>query len=329
MKFRKYVGFALIVGLLIIVPFISKSPYFLHIMIMMAFNISLVLSYNFSVGEVGTLSLAHATFFGVGGYAAAILAMRSIDGISFWLELLIAILVAGVVALFIGTLSFRLPDRSFAIGTLAFAMIALQIAQNWIPVTNGPMCIVPVPKPQIDLPFGISYQLTSVQGYYFIALALALITFLFSNRLKLSRIGRAFNAVREGSTLAASIGINVLKYKMLAMVLGAVFAGSVGAVYAHYVKVMCPVELSFNMILNLLIMIYVGGVGSIRGAILGAVIFTGLPELLRMAPQLRMLLYGIILFLSTVFLPGGLETITVKLIDHVKRLFAGKSVSSE
>jgi branched-chain amino acid transport system permease protein len=140
-----------------------------------------------------------------------------------------------------------------------------------------------------------------------LALVVALLVLAFCYRLTNSRIGRAFVAVRESETLARSVGINPLKYKMLALVIGATIAGMIGACYAHYAQIICPTDLSFAVTTNLLIMVYVGGVGSLRGIILGAIAFTFLPELLRLAPQIRLLLYGVILLLTTLYMPQGLE----------------------
>lgn len=323
----KHVPIALAIIGLILLPWVVSSPYAIHIMIMTAIYAALALSYNFSVGEVGTLSLAHATFFGAGGYTAALITTRLSDEIPFLIVVLIAGAVGGALALLIGIPSFRLPERSFAIGTLAFAMIAQQVVHNWVSFTRGPMCVVPIPPPNLSLPFLLNWQPSSVREYYYIALIAFLIVLFFSIRLVGSRIGRAFNAVRESPTLATSIGIHSVKYKMLALVVGAIIAASLGVLYAHYLTIMCPSDLSFTVLVNLLIMVYVGGVGSTRGVILGAIIFVLLPELLRLAPEYRMLIYGVILLLATDFMPEGLDSVVEKVVDYVKKRFARRSLS--
>lgn len=323
----KYLSIVFALIVLILLPWVIRSPYAIHIMIMTAIYAALALSYNYSIGEVGTLSLVHATFFGAGGYTAALLTTRLPYEIPFLIVVLIAGAVGGILALLVGIPTFRLPERSFAIGTLAFAMIAQQVVHNWISLTRGPMCVVPIPPPNFSLPFSANWQPSSVREYYYIALTIFLIILFFSNRLVGSRIGRAFNAVREAPTLATSLGIHALKYKMLAFVIGAIIAAGLGVLYAQYLTIMCPSDLAFAVLINLLIMVYVGGVGSTRGVLIGAFIFVLLPELLRLTPEYRMLIYGVILLLATDFVPEGLNSVLEKIIDYVKKIFNRRSLS--
>jgi branched-chain amino acid transport system permease protein len=323
----KHVSIAIAIIVLILLPWVIRSPYAIHIMIMTAIYAALALSYNYSIGEVGTLSLVHATFFGAGGYTAALLTTKLPYEIPFLLVVLIAGAVGGILALLVGFPTFRLPERSFAIGTLAFAMIAQQVVHNWVSFTRGPMCVVPIPPPNLSLPFTQNWQPSSVREYYYVALAIFLIILFFSNRLVGSRIGRAFNAVREAPTLATSLGIHTLKYKMLAFVIGAIIAAGLGVLYGQYLTIMCPSDLSFAVLINLLIMVYVGGVGSTRGVLIGAFIFVLLPELLRVTPEYRMLIYGVILLLATDFVPEGLDSVLEKIIDYVKKRFTGRALS--
>ncbi len=317
MSKMKYLYLGLSVAVLAGVPWAFKSPYFIHILIMTGLHSALVLGYNLSVGGVGTLSLAHAAFYGLGGYVAALLTTRL--GVSFVVELALAAIISGGLAFLMSLPSFRLPDRAFAIGTLAFALVIEQVVHNWVSLTRGPMCIVPIPSPRVTLLLS-TWEISSLIEYYYLALALALATFLFCNRLANSRIGRACAAVRENETLARSMGIDQLKYKMLALVVGAAISGIVGACYAHYVQIICPTDIGLPVIINLLIMLFIGGVGTVRGSILGAVVFTFIPELLRVAPTVRMLIYGILLFATTSYMTGGLEGVVAKIFKRDSRL---------
>ena len=323
----KHVLIAFATVVLILLPWVVKSPYAIHIMIMTTIFAALALSYNFSVGEVGTLSLVHATFFGVGGYTAAIITTQVSDEIPFLILVLISGAVGGVLAVLIGIPSFRLPERSFAIGTLAFAMIAQQVVHNWVSFTRGPMCIVPIPKPNLGIPSILNWSPSSVREYYYISLGIFILVLFFSIRLVGSRIGRAFNAVREAPTLATSIGISPLKYKMIAFVVGAIIAAGLGVLYAQYLTIMCPSDLSFVVLINLLIMVYVGGIGSTKGVVMGAFVFVLLPELLRVTPAYRTLIYGVILLLSTFFMPDGLSSVVDKIADYAKKRFTRSSLS--
>jgi ABC-type branched-subunit amino acid transport system permease subunit len=123
------------------------------------------------------------------------------------------------------------------------------------------------------------------------------------------RLGRAFHAVRDNEPLAGAAGIDPLKYRLLAFTLAGAIAGGVGALYAHYLSVMCPEEMTVSLTVNLLVIVFLGGVGSLRGVLLGAVLFTALPEVLRLAPTWRLVIYGGLLLLVVIRSPGGLESL--------------------
>jgi ABC-type branched-subunit amino acid transport system permease subunit len=125
--------------------------------------------------------------------------------------------------------------------------------------------------------------------------------------LTTARLGRAFHAVRDNEMLASAASIHPLKYRMLAFVIGGAMAGGVGTLFASYVGVLCPTELGVSLTVNLLVMLFLGGVGSLRGVVVGAVAFTALPEILRMAPTWRMVIYGLLLLLIVIRAPDGLE----------------------
>ena len=273
-----------------------QQRYVLHVLIFTALFAALALSYDLVVGHVGSLSLAHPAFFGVGAYSAAILATRA--GWPFLADVIGAALTAAVVAALVGVPLFRLTEHAFAVGTLALAVVASIIANNWVEVTRGPLCITGIPKPVTTLP-----------GYYWLALgALALVVLLYRG-LTTFRLGRAFHAVRDNEPLAGAAGINAVKYRLLAFTVAAALAGGVGAVYVHYLSVMCPEEMTIGLTVNLLVIVFLGGVGSLRGVLVGAVLFTALPEVLRLAPTWRLVIYGLLLLLVVVRSPEGIESL--------------------
>jgi ABC-type branched-subunit amino acid transport system permease subunit len=140
-------------------------------------------------------------------------------------------------------------------------------------------------------------------------LAAVVLVALLYHGLTTFRLGRAFHAVRDNETLASSAAIDPLKYRMLAFAIGAAVAGGVGALYVSYVGVLCPGELAVSLSVNLLVMIFLGGVGSLRGVLIGAAAFTALPEVLRMAPTWRMVIYGVLLLVIVIRAPEGLESV--------------------
>lgn len=298
---------------LVVPPLVIKSPYVIHILIVTGLYLSLAYSYNLIIGEVGDLSLAHPAFFGVGGYIAALMSTKIAAGVPLPAEWAVAIVVCAVLAYAMGILFFRLSPGAFSIATMAFCTIAELIIRNWVTVTNGPMCIVPIPRPRLGFFFLPAWNVRSLTQFYWLVLVMTLLVLAFCYRMVKSRIGRSFVAVRENETLARSLGINPLKYKMLALVVGAALAGLIGATYAHYMQIICPTDLGFSVTTILLIIVYVGGVGSLRGIVLGAILFTALPELLRAAPTYRLFVYGIILLATAIFMPEGLEGIIQRL----------------
>jgi ABC-type branched-subunit amino acid transport system permease subunit len=279
-----------------------QQRYVLHVLIFTALFAALALSYDLVVGHVGSLSLAHPAFFGIGAYAAAILATRA--RWPFAADVLAAILLAALVAALVGVPLFRLADHAFAVGTLGLSLVASIVANNWVEVTRGPLCITGIPKPTLG-PLAIA----TLPAYYWLALgALAAVALLYRG-LTTFRLGRAFHAVRDNEPLAGAAGIDPLKYRLLAFTIGAGLAGGVGGLYAHYLSVMCPEEMTVALTVNLLVIVFLGGVGSLRGVLVGAVLFTALPEVLRLAPTWRLVIYGTLLLAVVIRSPEGIESL--------------------
>jgi ABC-type branched-subunit amino acid transport system permease subunit len=279
-----------------------QQRYVLHVLIFTALFAALALSYDLVVGHVGSLSLAHPAFFGVGAYAAAILATRA--GWPFLAGLPAAALAAAGVAALVGVPLFRLTEHAFAVGTLGLALVASVVANNWVEVTRGPLCITGIPKPTLG-PLAI----TTLPAFYWLALAALVAVGLLYRGLTTFRLGRAFHAVRDNEPLAGAAGIDPLKYRMLAFTIAAALAGGIGALYVHYLSVMCPEEMTVALTVNLLVIVFLGGVGSLRGVLVGAVLFTALPEVLRLAPTWRLVIYGGLLLLVIVRSPEGIESL--------------------
>jgi ABC-type branched-subunit amino acid transport system permease subunit len=281
-------------------PWLLPVTYLVHVLVLAGLYAALALSFDLVAGWAGLVSLAHPAFFGVGAYTAAILATTTGAAV-FPLDLAPAMVLAGAAAWLVGAAFFRLADISFAIGTLGLGLVVYNVANNWIDLTRGPMCITGIPR------FGlVAGGRPVVASYYVVLLWLAVVLACYL-RLTRSRIGRAMVAVREDEHLAGSYGISPSRYKMSAFVAGAVLAAGTGVVYAHYVTVMCPVDLSTYFTVNLLIMVFLGGAGTLRGVVLGALIFTLVPEVLRLGQAQAQLLYGLVLLVVVMRLPDGLE----------------------
>lgn len=286
------------------IPYVVTSSYVMHIIIFSGIYIVFALSYDIVVGHLGMLSLAHPAFYGVGAYASVLLVMKL--NVPFILAFGIAGLLALTVALVVGYPALRLSYHSFAIVTLAFTLIMRIVWINWESLTNGPMGIPGVPRPRLDVPFLGKVAIETATGYYYFILILVLVTCGFIHLMIKSRVGRALLSIRENEILAETLGVNAFKYRMLAFGVGAFFAGMAGSFTAHYITFVGPEFTDFYYITMLLIMVILGGSGTIHGVILGGIVFTFVPEYLRITPEFRDVIYGFILLLTIIFMPGGI-----------------------
>jgi ABC-type branched-subunit amino acid transport system permease subunit len=290
-------------GAIVLFPQISRGTYFVHIGALTCVYIILVLSYDVVVGQLGAISLAHPAFYGIGAYTAGILSTRYDS--PFLLNIVLGAILAGVFALLIGFPSFRLSSYTFAMGTLGLALVAQLVATNWIPVTKGPLCLSNIPPVSIGIPGMFNWTAAGTRDDYYVSLALAILVALTIRQVLRSPIGRAFQAIRDDEILAESRGINLLRYRLVGFAFSAMLSGVAGAYVAHFIKVICPTLLAVDVSLTLLIIVFLGGVGNMAGIVAGAVVFTLIPEYLRITSAWRPLIYGVILLLFIVFAPQG------------------------
>ena len=283
-------------------PLLLPGPYHRHVLVLAGLFTLMALGFDLVLGYLGELSLGHAAFFGIGAYTTALLTRHF--GVPFPLDLLLAGLFTGIFGLLIGAPSLRLRGPYFAIVTFGFAEILHLVALNWTSLTRGPMGLPDIPHPQLG-PFRITTEL----GYYYLVLALIGLAMLVTRRLLESTVGHAFLAIRENEELASAAGIPTFRFKLLAFVIGMIFAGAAGSVYARYVHFVDPTALSFYYTVTVVSMVIVGGQGSIAGTTVGALVFTLVPEYLRVAERARLVIFGALLMLAIVFMPDGLRGI--------------------
>jgi branched-chain amino acid transport system permease protein len=297
---RRTLGVLVAVALLAL-PFWLTSAYHLHVAIMAGIFTILALSLNLLLGYTGQLSLGHAAFFGIGAYASALLALRL--EWPFWVGLPGAAVAAGLAGWAIGRLALQVRGAYFVLVTISFAGVISLVSVNWMELTNGPLGLPGVPAPALG---GFVFRTKS--AYYYLVLAAAAGTFLLCRRLVRSRLGRAFVALRENEPLAESVGIDPTKTLVLAAVVSAATAGVAGSLYAHYTRFVSPEVFFFSYTVTMVIMVVAGGKGTLAGPVVGAVLFTVLPEALReaVAWQWQMLAYGVVLVLLVFFLPRGI-----------------------
>jgi branched-chain amino acid transport system permease protein len=286
---------------LLTLPLWLASPYHLHVAIMAGIFTILALSLNLLLGYTGQLSLGHAGFFGIGAYTSALLALKGEH--SFWIGLPSAALAAGLAGWGIGRLALKLRGAYFVLVTISFAGVISLVSINWMELTNGPLGLPGVPPPEL---FGVA--LRTKAAYYYVVLLAAALAYLVCHRLVHSRLGRAFLALRENEPLAESVGVDPVRTLVAAAVVSAALAGMAGSLYAHYVRFVSPEVFLFGYTVTMVIMVVAGGKGTLLGPVVGAILFTVLPEALREAMdwQWQMLAYGIVLVLLVFFLPRGI-----------------------
>lgn len=300
----------------VVLPLVG-SDYIVGVGIQIAIVLGLAHSYDLLVGRTGAFSFAHAAFFGSGSYVTAIL--LTTYQVPFLVCLVFSMAFAALLGAGIGIPSFRLSLHSFAMGTFGFGAILQLIALNWIPVTRGPLCINGIPP--LSIGFGpVAWQASSLVDYYYVLWGLAALILVTVWRIARSRIGRALTAVRDDPSLASASGVPLLKYRMFAFLVGGALAAAVGAVVAPYLGVVCPTQLGLPWMVTLIVVVFLGGRGSLVGVTLGAVLFTALPEFLRVADVWRLVMYGALIMVGALYAPQGIAGLASPLRRSSRRV---------
>lgn len=311
----KLIAILILLFIAFLFPLLIRDEYFLHVAIMTLIYCIFASSLNIIL-MTGQISIAHAAFYGIGAYTSTLLVKEL--GFNFWLALPLSGLSAMISGLFIGWITLRLKSHYFAICTFAFGELVVMVMDNCEGLTHGPIGIRGIPE--IDPLFFIQFQ-SRTNIYYLILITLILITFLFF-RLSYSRVGRALIALREDDEFARAIGINIMKYKLIAFLVGTSFAGIAGSFYAHYIKFISPHAFSVMQSINLLIVLLIGGFGYLAGPIVGAIFNQLIPEMLHAVSEYRMIVYGIITVLVIIYMPMGIVGLYYKVpLDRLSKRF--------
>jgi branched-chain amino acid transport system permease protein len=300
--------------LIVAFPFMF-SMYQTNIMITALIYVVVGLGLNIVVGLAGLLDLGYVAFYAVGAYSYALLNYHF--GVSFWVALPLGALVGCVFGVLLGFPVLRLRGDYLAIVTLGFGEIIRLVLENWNAFSFGPSGIANIPRPGIP---GFSMSLSqSTRFIYFLMLALTLFTVFVVRRLQDSRIGRAWIALREDEVACQAMGIDKTRTKLSAFALGATWAGMGGVVFAAKSTFINPISFTIWESIIILCVVVLGGMGSILGVILGALILILLPEYLRAFSEYRMLIFGVMLVLMMLFRPGGIVS-DVRRIYHFEGL---------
>ncbi len=290
-------GLAALAVVLAVLPF-TASGYVLYIVNLLMIYIVLALGLHLVIGETGQFALSHAAFYGIGIYTAGII--NNTWHPNFVVSVLAAGVITAVLGYLLGALAIRMRDIYLALSTFAFGEAMQWVFLNWTEVTNGSNGYQMSPARFFGL------ELTSdLAAYPFVILGAALMLWL-TVRLSRSQLGAAFRAVRESDVAARAMGIDANVVKRVAFMCSAAYAGVAGGLYTTFASFIHPESLGFWTTILILIMIVVGGIGSVRGAVIGAVIFGLISELLRQVLSFQEIIYGLILIGFMMFAPRGL-----------------------
>ncbi len=289
-------GVALILSLLGSFGQTSISPYYFQIIMYIGINIILASSLNLINGYAGQFSLGHAGFMALGAYGAAVItrAMEvgpgdSISIVVFPFALAFGGVVAATAGLLVGIPSLRLRGDYLAITTLGFGEIIRVVIQNF-EFLGGARGFTGIPK---------------LSNFFWVFAVVAIVIFVVANLIH-SSYGKGFLALRDDEIAAQAMGIHTTKYKVVAFVTGAFFAGIAGGLYAHFVSYINPSQFSFIKSIEIVVMVIVGGMGSAVGVVLAAIVLTILPEALRGIAEYRMVIYSLLLVVIMISRPQGL-----------------------
>ncbi len=302
--------FLAVTFIVIIFPFILDSSYTLSIATFAGINSLLAMGLCILMGYAGQVSLGQAGFYGIGAYVSAILSLNY--GFPVALSFIAACAVSAISAVFLAIPALRLKGHYLAVATLGFGEIIHVLLNEWGP--GGPSGFGDIPKFNI---FG--YGFDSPLSYYFLIWTAVMTIMAFSLNLINLRIGRALRSMHDSETASNAMGVDVPSLKIKVFVLSAVYAALGGAFYAHYVTFVSPSSFSLFQSVLVLMMVVVGGITNLWGAIVGAIIITLLPEALREFKEYDILVYGLILILSLLFFNKGLVPIILEKLQKGHR----------
>ncbi len=273
--------------------------YLIHLAILIGIYSILTISLNFAVGFTGLLNLGHVGFFGIGAYTSALLA---INGVPIWLSILCGALLAGISGVLLGLPTTRLKGDYLALATLGFAFIMGSVARNWTDVTRGALGIPGIPK--------------IVRGnteFLIVVLVIAIITYLVFWKISRSRFGKACESIRDDELAAKMLGKDTFMHKIMALGISAFFAGIGGGLFAHYITFIDPSIFGIGDLILLFSMLIVGGLASVKGSAVGAIVLFLIPEPLRfigfpssVLGPMREIIFALILLLILIYRPRGI-----------------------
>lgn len=301
----KVVGGVILAGALLAFPLVFKKPFPQRMMILIFMNALLAEAWNILGGYAGQVSLGHAVFFGLGAYTSSFMLIQW--GITPWLGMVVGILIAVVVSIIIGYPCFRLGGHYFVIATIAVGEIVAIIFLNWKLMGGAIGLFLPLQDDSL-----LHFQFSSKAPYYYIILAMLVVTVFIAYWIEKSKLGFYFRAIKNDPDAARSLGVDLTRYKLMAMIISAALTAMAGTFYAQYVLFIDPhTVLPLMLSVQMCLIPVLGGTGTIAGPIIGSIILIPMAEYTRVqlagkVSGLHLLIYGFLIMVIAVFQPAGL-----------------------
>jgi branched-chain amino acid transport system permease protein len=282
---------------------VKAISHYLDVMVFAGIFSLVSIGLSMLMGYAGQISMAQAAFFGIGAYTSGILTTHF--GFNPWAAIPVGILVSALVAWLLGIPALRLKGHYLAMATLGFGVIVTIILNEEVALTGGPSGMGDIPSLSLA-----GVKITSEMGYYYLVWSMVFLVLLFCFHVLHSRVGRALRAIHEEEMAAEAMGVPTARFKVQVFVLGAAFAALAGSLYTHYVTFLNPASFNLMWSIRFLLMVMVGGMQSLWGAVLGTVLMTFVGnEWLHVFADFEILVYGAILLVVALFLPKGLVSL--------------------
>ncbi len=289
----------------------EATSYYTDVMVFVGIHGIIAAGLSLLLGYAGQISLGQAAFYGVGAYTSGLLTTQM--GLSPWLGILAGMLLAAGLAYLVGLPALRLKGHYLAMATLGFGMIVYIVFNEYVGLTGGPSGFGEIPPLCL-----LGLELDSTLSFYYFTWALALLVLALSLNIVHSRPGRALRAIGDSERAAAAMGVDTARAKLQIFVLSGVYGALAGSLYAHFVSFINPPPFDVFFSLKVLMMVVIGGIGSVWGAFLGAALITFLPEWLSFLQDFDVLAGGIILLVVVIFSPDGLWGLGLRLASRLR-----------
>ncbi len=316
-RFKQVLPILLVLVVALLIPVMTKNNYYIMLADQAIINIIAVLGLNFITGLTGQVNLGMAGTFAAGAYTSALMSTQL--GWNNWIGVFCSVIVGIIVGYVLGYPSLRIRGIYLTLTTIGFGEIMRLLLTNLADITGGTQGVISIPSLSI-----LGYELNTSSKMFYFLLAVLLIMAWMASRIINGKWGRAFKAVRDNDTAVESVGINISKVKLRSFILSSAFTAFAGGLYSHLMGYINPSDFTFDMSTKFLMMLMLGGIGSIAGCIIGGTTITVLPELLRFMQDYYWLVFSVIVLFCIMVLPYGI--VSIKDLPIFRKLRKGEEV---